>query len=226
MAAGRLQGGQIQVSMEGKNGPWQLVFTLGREKEGQWSEINLSNLPGPYKAFRYVSPNRGYGNVAELEFYNGSQKLTGTVFADGGGSWNGLQDRTAEKAFDGNVSTFYDANNANGAFVGLELTGCNTSTNRLAAEVESAEPVWALRVAPNPSAGRMMAQVEMPRAGRLTFTLSNVLGQTVTQLSQEGIVGPNAVSLDFSTYPSGIYLLRVQTEGQKSLVQKLFKRTD
>ena len=84
--AGRLVGGQIQASIVGKNGPWQTIHQFNSESAFQWQEVNLPDAV--YKAVRYVSPNGGYGNVAELEFYNGTTKLTGTVFDDGSGPWN------------------------------------------------------------------------------------------------------------------------------------------
>ncbi len=223
---GRTVGGQIQISAEGKNGPWQTVYTI-TDESGPTSVLTIANAANTTKAVRYLAPNDGYGNVAELEFYNDNQKLTGTAFADAGGPWNGLQDRTFEKAFDGNPNTFYDANNASGAFVGLELNNCNPGINRLAApETESFEPSWALQVAPNPSAGQVKAQVQMPQAGRITLTLTNVLGQVISRQDVDGWTGPNAVEVDFSRQPVGLYLLRAQTAGQKPLVQKLLKQND
>lgn len=223
---GRLVGGRIEGSKQGKSGPWETVMTVALD-DGNASSYTLSNGFGSYKAIRYLSPDWSYGNVAELEFYNGATKLTGTVFADPGGPWNGLQDRTSDKAFDGNPNTYYDASNANGAYVGLELTGCSTGTNRLAApEVEGAEVTWALHAAPNPSVGRVKAHVTLPQASRFTLTLTNVLGQELHRREVPGEAGANAVEVDFSPQPTGLYLLRVQTEGQKPLVQKLLKRTE
>ena len=195
--------------------------------DGQAATYTLDKSYGPYTAIRYVSPDWSYGNVAELEFYSGNQKLTGTVFHDGGGPWNGLPDRTADKASDGNPATFYDSNNANGAFMGLELTGCSPGTNRLVApDAEPAEATWSLQVAPNPSSGRVRALVRLPQAGTFTLTLTNALGQELHRRRVTGEAGENAVEVDVSAQPTGLYLLRVQTEGQKPLVQKLLKRSE
>jgi hypothetical protein len=223
--SGRTIGGQIQVSTVGKNGPWQTITTFQGEAKGQTILGYGNSLPGPYKAIRYVAPDWGYGNIAELEFYSGNQKLTGTVFADDGGPWNGLQDRTPDKAFDGDPKTFYDSNNANGAFVGLELTNCSTGANRLAApETEAAELTWALEVAPNPSSGRVRAQVRMPQPARLTLTLINALGQEISRQEVSAEAGLNTVDVEFSHQPTGLYLLRAQTDGQNTLVRKLLKQ--
>jgi hypothetical protein len=225
--AGRTIGGQIQVSFEGKNGPWSTVLGFDTEVSGQSRRFFVPTALNSVKAVRYAAPDWSYGNVAELEFYNGTQKLTGTVFADPGGPWNGLQDRTADKAFDGDPSTFYDANNANGAYVGLELTGCSSGTNRLAAsEAETAELKWSLQVAPNPSSGRVKARVKLPQAGTFTLTLTNALGQELHRRRVTGEAGENTIEVDVSAQPTGLYLLRVQTEGQKPLVQKLLKHTE
>lgn len=224
--AGRTIGGKFQVSTVGQEGPWETVLTLSNEP-ASLTNYYLPNggIKGPIKAIRYLAPDWSYGNVAELTFYSGDKKLTGTVFHDGSGPWNGLQDRSADKAFDSDPATFYDANNANGAYVGLELTGCPTGNARLAAP-GTAEATWALHVAPNPSAGRVKASVTLPQATRFTLTLTNVLGQELHRREVPGEAGANPVEVDFSAQPTGLYLLRVQTDGQKPLVQKLLKRSE
>ena len=53
--------------------------------------------------------------MAELEFYAGKVKLTGSGFGTAGG-W-----RTWQKAIDGNINTWFDSNNADGQNVGIYL---------------------------------------------------------------------------------------------------------
>lgn len=121
--AGRTIGGQVQYSTVGRNGPWVTAYTITSEVANEYREYGFGGVSS-IKAVRYLSPDFGYGNVAEIEFYNGSTKLTGTLFDDGAGPWNGDQNRVASKAMDGDVNTYYDSNNCCGAFLGLELSGC------------------------------------------------------------------------------------------------------
>ncbi|SHL41425.1 T9SS type A sorting domain-containing protein [Hymenobacter psychrotolerans] len=62
----------------------------------------------------------------------------------------------------------------------------------------------ALAVAPNPGTGlfRLLDQHNAPLA--ITGTVSNLMGQTVRELHAEA-------TLDLSTQPAGVYLLRVST---------------
>ncbi|MDR2286915.1 MAG: discoidin domain-containing protein [Prevotellaceae bacterium] len=71
----------------------------------------------PYRYVRYTS-NRGcYGNVAEIELYNDrSEKLSGKPFGSPADP-----DVTCDKAFDGDIFTFFDASHPNNAWTGLDL---------------------------------------------------------------------------------------------------------
>ncbi|WP_185731535.1 BACON domain-containing protein [Larkinella rosea] len=130
---GRTVGAQIQVSTVGKDGPWTTILTIPSGETTSWREFPVSGGTGNYKAIRYVSPTAANCNVAELEFYASTTKLTGTVFADAGGPHQGNQSVSADKAFDGNTSTYYDALNPTGGYVGLELISCSGggTTNNL-----------------------------------------------------------------------------------------------
>jgi hypothetical protein len=92
----------------------------------------IRNLPGMFyndvilkrpvncRYVRYKSPEEGFCNVSEIEFYGSEgEKLSGTPIGTPGGWHN--SDRTGDKAFDGNVATFYDANIRSGAWTGLDF---------------------------------------------------------------------------------------------------------
>ena len=68
--AGRMVGGQFQVSNDGYN--WSTVATIASQPAvGQYTTINF-NSPGSYRYVRYLSPDGGYGNVAELQIFSGT----------------------------------------------------------------------------------------------------------------------------------------------------------
>jgi hypothetical protein len=71
-----------------------------------------------YRYVRYVSQGDGYGNVAEIELYNDKgEKLSGKPF----GSSHGNPDFACDKAFDGDVFTFFDTSPASDGWTGLDL---------------------------------------------------------------------------------------------------------
>jgi hypothetical protein len=120
--ANRLVGGKIQGAAS-QNGPWEDVLTVSSASDNTWNEYTPTSQK-TYATWRYLSPNGGYCNLAEVELWAGGSKLTGTAFGDGGGAWNN-SGNTFDKALDGNTATFYDANNGSGSFVGIDNAACS-----------------------------------------------------------------------------------------------------
>ena len=67
----------------------------------------------------------------------GTGLITGSVFSDGAGPWNGNQANAAPAAFDGNVNTFYDCAN-NAGYVGID-GGTAKTVSKI---VFAPRPVW------------------------------------------------------------------------------------
>jgi hypothetical protein len=78
------------------------------------------NTPACYRYVRYKSPDGSFGNVTEIVFLDvNGKKLQGKHIGTPG-SWND-QGTTGDKAFDGDVMTFYEAKDRNGAWTGLDM---------------------------------------------------------------------------------------------------------
>lgn len=75
-----------------------------------------------FQYVRYLSGLNGYNNMAEIAFYGGDKlkKLTGVIIGTEG-SFNNISERTKNAVFDNDPITFYDANEKNGAWVGLKF---------------------------------------------------------------------------------------------------------
>ena len=83
---------------------------------------NSVKLPGAhtYRYVRYKSPEYGSCNVSEIELLGAhGQKLAGSHIGTAGSFGNLGQ--TGDKAFDGDMATFYDAAESSGAWTGLDL---------------------------------------------------------------------------------------------------------
>jgi hypothetical protein len=114
--ASRMVGGVFE------SGDGSFIYTITKVPPDGWSEVNVDF--GTATVLRYRSPDGGYGNVAEIEFYRSGAKVIAA--ADGTpGSWSGKDKDTFKAAFDGNTSTFFDALQSNGAFVQVD-TGFGT----------------------------------------------------------------------------------------------------
>jgi hypothetical protein len=117
--AARMVGGIF----EGSNGvadagPYTTLYTVSSTPTMGWNEVTLAANDG----FRYVRYNTtsGFGNVAEVEFYTGTEKLVGAPFGTPG-TWAG-SGNDFTKVFDGDVNTFFDCSQAS-AYAGLDLQG-------------------------------------------------------------------------------------------------------
>ena len=97
-------------------GTYTTLHTISAEPPEGWNEVTLDL--GSYRHYRLAMPNGSYGNIAELELYRGGDELiTGTTFGTPG-SWEGGP-TAFDKAFDGNVETFFDAASADGNVIGI-----------------------------------------------------------------------------------------------------------
>jgi hypothetical protein len=115
--ASRMTGGKFQGSTN--NTTWTDLYTIATQPaDNAWSTGTVST-PTTWRYLRYLSPNAGWGNVAEVEFYNGGTKLTGTKFGSAG-SYNNDPNVTYLAAEDGNTATYFDAAAADGQFVGID----------------------------------------------------------------------------------------------------------
>ncbi|MDR0574015.1 MAG: transglutaminase-like domain-containing protein [Tannerella sp.] len=84
-----------------------------------YNEVTLRTT-AKYRYVRYKSPEEGYCNVSEIEFYGpDGRRLPGTP-AGTPGAWNN-SNRTCDKVFDGDVTTYYDAFEKSVAWTGLDF---------------------------------------------------------------------------------------------------------
>ena len=125
----RMNGGMFQGS---NTNPLPQSVTLAQVNStpasGQWTELTVTD-PGTYRYLRYYtggdSTNNTWSNVAEVEFYDvNNVKLTGTLFGTGP-SWSNNPNTTFDKAFDGDVNTFFDYAYPHFGFTGIDLGAGN-----------------------------------------------------------------------------------------------------
>ncbi len=96
-----------------------------------WTDIPITlNTTTAWEYLRWIGGAGSYGNIAELEFYNGATRIEGVKFGTPG-SWANApatNDPRLEfrNAFDGDFATYFDAPMADFAFAGLKI-GPHTS---------------------------------------------------------------------------------------------------
>lgn len=128
--ARRMLHGRFTGSNEGVTTGFETLAEIKEvPPEHQWTEIRLA-APVRYRFIKYEAPGGSWGNIAELEFYAGDQKIAGTPFGTTGSRDNSGRDY--HKALDGDVLTFFDGQEPNNQYVGLDL----------GASVQAAAPVF------------------------------------------------------------------------------------
>jgi len=128
--AAKMQNGVFEATNGSPtDGPYTLIYKIPNVPtegfytvvtEAAWmAQTDAGNFDRGYRYFRYRGPDGGSCNVAEIEFYSGSVKMTGAPFGTPGSNQNSGNDFT--KAFDGSTATFFDYSQPNGGYAGLDL---------------------------------------------------------------------------------------------------------
>jgi len=82
--------------------------------------------------------------------------------------------------------------------------------------------VFQLSVAPNPAAGTTTIAYALPTAATTTIVVQNLLGQTIRQLAPaRQAAGPQTQALPLQGLAPGVYLVRLQAEGQTQTARLL-----
>jgi hypothetical protein len=91
-------------------------------KPTQFKDIHLPDDSLCYRYWRYISPNGGHCNIAELAFYKeGESKPTYAKIIGTEGSYFEGDKFKKEAAFDGDILTRFDAPMPDGAWVGMDF---------------------------------------------------------------------------------------------------------
>lgn len=128
--AARMVNGRFTGNNQGPTNAGFVLHTVTTTPaNGQWVDVTFTN-PTVYRYLKYEAPNGSWGNIAEVEFYNGNTKLSGTQFGTSGAN-PANPSATFDKALDGNTATFFDASSADSQYLGIDLGAnviCSTPT--------------------------------------------------------------------------------------------------
>lgn len=95
------------------------LYTIPGPAVMRWEDI-YPVQDGTFKYLRYLSGEEGFNMMAEVEFYDGDEKLTGEVIGTEG-SYQDTRDKTRAAVFDGNPLTYFFSIEGSGAWSGLVL---------------------------------------------------------------------------------------------------------
>ena len=109
-----MKGGKFQGSNLPDFSDAVTLYSIPENPELYFQEVFLEQS-GKYRYYRYLAPENGSCDIAELEFYGGSNGETRMVGEIAGtpGSWNNDPTQTFDKAFDGDILSFFDSGKVN-----------------------------------------------------------------------------------------------------------------
>lgn len=118
--AGHMKGGTFQAANDSSFSTPVNVYTIPYpEIEMKWYRVPVK-LTRSYKYFRYLSPDGGWANIAELQFYYRGKKVEGRPIGSAG-SWANEAHATFTSAFDNDESTFFNYKSPANGWTGLQL---------------------------------------------------------------------------------------------------------
>jgi len=113
-----LNSGNNTIRFTNNRGYVNLAVISTIPPEGEWSQLIVNN-ENSYRYFRYIGPDGGYSNIAEMEFYNvKGQKLTGTPFGTTPACSMGSE---YYKASDGDINTAFEYAGEKCGYTGIDL---------------------------------------------------------------------------------------------------------
>jgi hypothetical protein len=115
--AARMKNGVFEGANKADFSDAKTLFVITESPKLRFNTVAINDTVS-YRYVRYLTPVKGYGNVAEIEFYDANDKQIkgsriGTRARETGVS-------SSDKVFDGNIYTFFDAPDKN-AWTGLDL---------------------------------------------------------------------------------------------------------
>jgi len=179
--AAAMVGGTIQGSNDSPTNGFAVLATISSQPpDGQWTELTFANATA-YRYVKYYGPPGSFGQIAEIEFYSGSTRLTG----DGFGTAGSRSANPWQNALDGDPATFFDGPIANDVYVGIDAASGRVvapPTFSPSAGSYSAPQSVAISSATPGAAIRYTADGSDPAVGGLTYSGPVSVGNGSTTL--------------------------------------------
>lgn len=99
--------------------------------------------------------------------------------------------------------------------VDFEVTDENVTASGTTGIDDLLDPV-SLQIFPNPLSGEqdLNVRLSLKQSAEVNFSLQNMVGQTVINETERMIAGPQAKTMKVSSLPAGVYLLRMNVNGE------------
>ncbi|MEI6603647.1 MAG: FN3 associated domain-containing protein, partial [Clostridia bacterium] len=113
-----LAGGALVGSNESPTNGFQIIITIAENVSGEVVTLEIPQNTKAYRYVKYYGKSGSSAKVADMEFYSNARRLSGTPFGTIATPGN-----EAEKAFDGDISTYFEGQITDDQYVGLDFGG-------------------------------------------------------------------------------------------------------
>jgi hypothetical protein len=111
-----MKGGRFTGSLTSATNDFEELVRIEKDVvEGTWNEVAVTGKP-LYRFLKYEAQPNTAAAIAEIEFYSGDRKLSGTSF-----STVPDEGKNSAAAFDGKIDTSFRAKEVNFQYVGIDL---------------------------------------------------------------------------------------------------------
>ncbi|MGG7667016.1 hypothetical protein, partial [Dyadobacter sp. BHUBP1] len=196
----RITGSVIQGSNDISNANgWTTLATINTTPVDGWNEYTIQTTT-TWRYVRFLADSDCYGDLKELEFYNGSVKLNGSSFGSSAAYNNNPATYGYNVVFDGQLTNVWSGTAAGPQnYAGLDLgTGCSTLTASMlspannatvvgtASTTTSGRVITPLSVSTCVPAGTAITSVEI-WASTTSDAFHNLMGKAIADASQPGV---------------------------------------
>ena len=108
----------FQVSSSSKFEDIKILARITRNPNMQMDSIQITSNSEQFRYLRYVSPVRGHCNVAELQFFDGNERVVPVGVSTDGTEREGFDGR---EALDNNNLTYYDSQKSDYAYINIDF---------------------------------------------------------------------------------------------------------
>ena len=211
----RCRSGLVQGSQDSTS--WT-TLAITRQPGRGWNEF-VVNADQPWRYVRYVAARNCFGELNELEFYAGNQKMRGKTIGSGASAAG----KGFLAAFDGNLSTTWTGSapgpqNTAGLDFGVPALGPDPISYCPDLD-ESAQKAY-LEVAPNPADEYLTYLYQMPTTQPVTIEVFDLVGRLKKEVQVAGSEGRRQYQLYVGAWPPGLYITKV-TAGAHTISKRI-----
>jgi hypothetical protein len=179
----KFNGSSIQGSNDNTN--WVSLYTYSGDAQPTWNEVTFTNTT-KFQYIRFWGATGSFGDLHEMEFYNGSTRLEGQLISS---SDMGLPQFRAVEGMDGHVGTLWLNWTENNPYIGLNLNIQSKTNYCKTPDADRAKIVINVNAIPNVTASS--STPTLCSGGNISLSVSSNTQKTFLWTGPSGYTSTN-----------------------------------